>query len=216
MDPSREVDFNFDLARVKVEPKQDRRVKQEPKAEQESPDKCAICWTDPPTNAIRLDCGHIFCFLCIKSVAIATKRCALCRAEIEKDFDFGEFDLVGKAKLPAGSEDGYFWFYEGRTGWWLYDADTSRDIEEAYKNGKKRIDKLISGHVYVINLHSLRQYQKSDQSRSRFICRETLDLENILGVAGIRNKTILERMKLCRQRQHEAELNPTRINDLRF
>ena len=197
------------LAKIKVEP-QEVHVKVEPeevfvkKEPQEAyvktnSERCTICWNEPPVNAIRLECNHVFCFLCIKSVASATGRCALCRAEIDQDFEVGEFDLVGEAKFPAGSNDGYFWFYEGKRGWWLYDADTNKELEEAYQNGGKRIEKLIAGQVYVITLRNLSQYQKSDSSRSRKICRHTLDLDNILGLAGIRNDKLSEAIRRRRR-----------------
>lgn len=171
-------------------------------------DRCSICWNEPPVNAIRLDCNHLFCFLCIKSVAAATGRCALCRAEIDKDFDFGEFELVGEPKLPTGGPNGMYWFYEGKTGWWLYDADTNKELEEAHQNGMKQIERLISGQIYVINLVMSKQYQKSEPSRSRKICRRKLDLDNILGMAGIRDKNLVKSMR--RRQQTEASSTPHR------
>lgn len=132
--------------------------------------------------------------MCIKSEASRTQKCALCRADIDVDLDFGHLDVVGNIQLPCCSEDGYFWFYEGKTGWWMYDADTNSELEKAFRNGIKRIEKLIAGEVYVLSLRRLTQYRKDDRSRARKICRETLKLRSILGLAGLRDMKLLERL----------------------
>lgn len=195
--------FRINLAKIKVEPIREEPV--EVKAETKE-DICSVCWCEPPVNAVRLECNHIFCFLCIKSVALATGRCALCRSEINADFEHGHLDVEGEAKLPSPSDDGYFWFYEGKTGWWLYDAETNRELEQAYENEDKLIEKLIAGQVYVISLRKLKQYQKSDRSRTRKICRDTLELENILGIAGLRDRKLLEQLRRQHTRQPEFRL----------
>lgn len=185
--------LQVNFAKIKVEPSVESK---------EEPDKCSICWSEPPINAVQMDCNHVFCYLCIKSVASATGCCPLCRSEINVSFDFGEVKLVGDAKLPEGSKDGFFWFYKGRKGWWLYDADTTRELEAAFEAGKKRVERLIAGHVYVMSLKRLKQYRKDDELKTRQICREKLDLNDILGLAGMRNERLLD---CLRQRQQALE-----------
>lgn len=161
--------------------------------EAEIPQICSVCHNEPPTNPIKLNCGHIFCFLCVKSVFETTGICALCRAAINVDFDRQEHHVLGTIQVPS-SRSGYFWFYEGYRGWWLYDPDTNRDIELAHEQNEPRIEKLIAGHVYVIDLQAMKQFRKhGDENRSRKICRATLGLENIIGMGGLRGREF-ERM----------------------
>lgn len=138
-------------------------------------------------NAIRLNCGHIFCYLCIKGVAETTGVCALCRAEIDIEFNYRSHEILGAARLPS-SRDGYYWFYEGYQGWWLYDADTTREIEQAYQRGDAYIEKLVAGSVYTIDLQNMIQQRKDGEGRKRKICREKLSLNNILGLSGLRGE----------------------------
>ena len=98
------------------------------------------------------------------------------------------------------SSSGHYWFYEGFCGWWLYDADTNYDLEKASEQNEAQVEKLLAGHVYVLNLIEMTQYRKYDESRKRKICRATLELNNILGIAGLRSRNIddyLEMMKFA-------------------
>ncbi len=47
---------------------------------------CCICLCDKPNLPIKLVCGHIFCYLCIKSVKMSNVNatCPLCRTNIDK------------------------------------------------------------------------------------------------------------------------------------
>ena len=54
----------------------------------------------------QLQCRHIFCFLCVKGVAIQSKRCPMCRREIPPDY-LEHPDLVqGPLELALTLEDG--------------------------------------------------------------------------------------------------------------
>lgn len=135
-------------------------------------------------------------------MASRTQKCALCRTHIDVDLDFGHLDVVGNIQLPCASEDGYFWFYRSKTGWWMYDADTNSELEQAFRDGVKRIEKLIAGEVYVVSLSRLTQYRKDDKSRARKICRETLKLHGILGLAGLRDKKLLGRLSCTKNSEN--------------
>jgi len=47
--------------------------------------ECAVC-LQSCVHPARLDCGHIFCFLCIKGVSHASMRCPMCRRDIRPGF----------------------------------------------------------------------------------------------------------------------------------
>lgn len=83
--------------------------------------ECAVC-LQTCIHPAQLPCGHIFCFLCIKGIANQSKRCAMCRQEIPRDF-IEQPNLLQPAKsldVPESFDGGYQWFYEGRNGNLLY------------------------------------------------------------------------------------------------
>merc|ERR1712038_883808 len=47
--------------------------------------ECAVC-LQTCVHPARLDCGHIFCFLCVKGVSHASMRCPMCRRDIRPGF----------------------------------------------------------------------------------------------------------------------------------
>lgn len=167
------------------------------RAQPQVPTMCSICHSEPPVNAIQLNCGHIFCFLCIKSVSEAIGVCALCRAEIGIEFNFREHPILGVARVPT-SINGHYWYYEGYRGWWLYDADTNRHIEDAYQRGESTLERFIAGSTYIIDVVNLVQQRKDQDGRPRKICRATLELENILGMAGLKGRDFSEMLEMMK------------------
>ena len=165
--------------------------------QEQDPTICVICHGEPPTNAVRLGCGHIFCYLCAKSEAQIRGICPLCRTEISIGFDTQEHSIIGVARLPTSS-DGYYWFYEGARGWWLFDADTNSDIEDAFVNDRKYVEKFIAGSIYSIDLDKMEQRRKDGSGRARKLIRSTLKLENIVGMAGIRGEDFEDLLDLMR------------------
>lgn len=163
----------------------------------EEPNICAICRNEPPINGVSLDCYHVFCYLCIKGVAETTGCCPLCRREIALDFDYQDHCIVGVARIPR-SHQGYYWFYEGFRGWWLFDAETNNAIEDAYNQGTTHLERFIAGHIYQIDLESMVQKRRDGDGRTRKIRRDKLDLDNILGMGGIRGKDFEEYLEMMK------------------
>ena len=50
----------------------------------ESGEECPICLGNI-TLPIALECGHVFCMVCVKGIANTTKNCAICRRDIARD-----------------------------------------------------------------------------------------------------------------------------------
>lgn len=171
---------------------------------QDDLDLCSICHNDPPVNGVRLKCGHVFCYLCIKSASELTGVCALCRTEIGLEFNFQEHSILGTVKVPS-SLNGYYWFYEGYRGWWMYDADTNRDLESAYQRGEPKLETFIAGGVYVIDIVNKVQRRKDEDGRPRNICRATLELENILGMAGLKGQDFRETLDMMRYAERHID-----------
>lgn len=142
--------------------------RQEVSNSQQVPD-CAVC-LQPCLHPVKLECLHIFCFLCVKGVAATqppdNKTCPMCRRQIPRDF-FANPNLlqpVDKVLAPAEAaseaaavttdqsdsqtpepKEPFKWFYHGRSGgWWEYDPRTADDLEKAYQ---KHSISILSGQL---------------------------------------------------------------------
>jgi len=152
--------------------------------------ECAIC-LNPCLQPVQLPCGHIFCFLCAKGIALQSKKCALCRATIPQSFLFKPNMYAKKLDVDESGDDAedpvtdsYAWFYQGKQGWWKYDERTSEEIETAYVEKLDSLDVLIAGAVYIIDLKNKIQYQKNRNWRRREIKRDVVTASR-KGVAGM-------------------------------
>ena len=88
---------------------------------------CPVC-IQPCVHPVKLPCGHIFCFLCMKGVAMRNRTCALCRQPIPPSY-LNNPELVDKSDLDHVPDE-VKWFYEGRNhGWWQFEARMEKDIE---------------------------------------------------------------------------------------
>lgn len=148
---------------------------------------------------VKLPCGHIFCFLCIKGVVLRSRRCALCRHSLTVDYlenptlikvveKANKEEKASKAKEKTSDEteaDEFVWYYEGRNGWWSYDEKTSPELEKSFKSGQRSCTLLIAGFLYVIDFENMFQTRKNEPGRRRRIKRDKKDVES-KGVAGIR------------------------------
>lgn len=151
---------------------------------------------------VKLPCGHIFCFLCIKGVVLRSRKCALCRHSVTVDYlenptlikvvdKDNKESKASKADVKHVEDDDpqeFGWYYEGRNGWWAYDEKTSTEVEKAFKNGQRTCILLIAGFLYVIDFENMFQTRKNEPGRRRRIKRDKRDVES-KGVAGIRIPT---------------------------
>ncbi|XP_044255907.1 E3 ubiquitin-protein ligase rnf146-like [Tribolium madens] len=151
--------------------------------------ECAVCLQNC-VHPAQLPCGHIFCFLCVKGIANQSKKCAMCRQEIPKDF-IEQPNLLEKPyqKETEGFDGGYQWFYEGKNGWWQYDERTSKEIEAAYKRGEQTSELLIAGFLYIIDLENMLQLRRNEPGRRRKIKRDFATIPK-KGIAGLRTPEI--------------------------
>nr|XP_008198978.1 PREDICTED: E3 ubiquitin-protein ligase rnf146 isoform X1 [Tribolium castaneum] len=154
--------------------------------------ECAVCLQNC-VHPAQLPCGHIFCFLCVKGIANQSKKCAMCRQEIPKDF-IEQPNLLEKPyqrEASEGFDGGYQWFYEGKNGWWQYDERTSREIEAAYKRGEQTSELLIAGFLYIIDLENMLQLRRNEPGRRRKIKRDFATIPK-KGIAGLRTPETLD------------------------
>ncbi|KAM3721643.1 E3 ubiquitin-protein ligase [Dirofilaria immitis] len=181
----------------------------------EKNDECPICYQEFAYKTELPDCGHKFCFLCIKGVALRHGACPLCRKNIPSSLflDPVLMTLANQQKtiIPATSAesvgivaenidslrenaDKVQWFYGARHGgWWRYECRHENEIEKAYQNGLHTIELLIAGSLFCINFDSMCQYKKDLGRRSEFT-RPVKRIERgdcslvgtVRGIAGLR------------------------------
>uniref|UniRef100_A0A182QNH4 E3 ubiquitin-protein ligase n=1 Tax=Anopheles farauti TaxID=69004 RepID=A0A182QNH4_9DIPT len=157
--------------------------------------ECPVC-LQTCVHPVRLPCGHIFCFLCVKGVAFKNLRCAMCRCDIPLTYlDHPQLvngvEEIVRAATATASGDGdneYRWYYEGGHGWWQYDERTSQELEEAYLRGEKSCKILVAGFVYIVSFEHKCQIRQNDYSRIRRIKRDLVTIPK-KGVAGLRLDT---------------------------
>lgn len=153
-------------------------------------DECLVCH-----NALVLPytspCGHVFCYLCLKSKCEYNSVCPVCHYLIS-------FDICENVENPAGSiyleSTKPTWLYQGRNdGWWRYDPVTDKILEEGYQNylnehDSSTIDVTILNRSYIIDFEHMTQAPRFF-GQTRGIKRVDEDNDNIFikGIAGLQN-----------------------------
>lgn len=147
---------------------------------------CAIC-LQKCYHPTRLPCGHVFCFLCVKGVTIQNKKCAMCRAFIPANYLDNPvlLEIITPLQSIEDSEEDYQWFYEGRNGWWKYDARSNMELESTFNRGESECTLLLAGALYSIDFQSMTQVKRTDPTRRRKVRRDT-PLFPAKGIAGIK------------------------------
>lgn len=74
------------------------------------------------------------------------------------------------------------------------------ELEAAFAEGKERLELLIAGHIYVVDLHLMLQYRKDQPARRRTIKRNRSSIAiDIKGIAGLRIEWIVDTVFIQRQ-----------------
>ncbi|XP_011555304.2 E3 ubiquitin-protein ligase rnf146 [Plutella xylostella] len=148
---------------------------------------CAVC-LQKCHHPTQLPCGHIFCFLCVKGVAIQSRKCAMCRAAIPPDYLDHPVLLEKLTQSNTYQENGtdeHQWYYEGRNGWWKYDERSNVELEAAWSEGEMECLLLLAGALYCIDFSTMIQTRQSDPTRRRRVRRDAPSLP-AKGIAGIK------------------------------
>lgn len=149
---------------------------------------CAVC-LQKCNHPTKLPCGHIFCFLCVKGITFQSKKCAMCRAEIPPNYLDNPILLEPQSNDEIDTtevqENTFQWFYEGRNGWWQYDERSNTELETAFNAGDSVCTLLLAGTLYNIDFESMTQVRRSDQTRRRYVRRESPMFPS-KGIAGIK------------------------------
>lgn len=166
-------------------------------------DNCSICLEDPIFK-IKLDCNHIFCYLCLKTFLEKGKlSCPNCRADINES-------VLEEAHICIDYIDEYYqekgnWTYSGRNnGHWYYDKITADEIEEKYQNWKDGGDSSfmirILNRDYTIDFTDMTQSSFGRKRTINRICDNDMSLL-IKGFAGLRAST-----NLCETDENDINL----------
>ncbi|CAG0922704.1 unnamed protein product [Notodromas monacha] len=147
---------------------------------------CAVC-LQSCVHPVKLPCGHHFCYLCVKGVALLSKKCAMCRQEIPWEcLDNPELLREEEFIRSASETSAEKWYYEGRNGWWQYDDRTSAELENAFTKNEAVVEVLVAGFVYIVDLIQMTQCRKNGMGRVRSVKRDSGQIPNKIGVAGLR------------------------------
>ena len=153
----------------------------------EQDDPCPVCF-EQPLHPVKLPCGHTYCFLCAKGLCESNimsnaGTCSLCRSPIPPHFfRHPQVHVDQDAEKNHGN---FFWYYEGRNGWWRFDERNNDDLESAFQEGKGIVHFLICGNMYVIDFKNMVQFRMDGSGRVRSIKRESTEIANAKGVAGL-------------------------------
>lgn len=161
--------------------------------------QCCICM-DELNLPITTDCGHHFCFLCLKGVIETStySQCPLCRSVITTDLDDFHVDedfLIDKKDMII-----HYWMYSGRNfGWWNYDEKTNELIEEYYQDfigddtssdEEEEYVITIGPNEYIIDFSAMMQIKKNAPNKKRSIKRVSVQDTSsvqVKGTAGIKD-----------------------------
>ena len=132
------------------------KLEESGKKEEKTEDFCPICY-DKPLHPVTLPCGHVYCFLCGKGlVESGTSQCAMCRSVIPRDF----FKHPNTSVEVEEEGQDFFWYYQGRNGWWRFDERNNKDLEDSFQDKKEKVHFLICGHLYVIDFKKMVSVKK--------------------------------------------------------
>jgi E3 ubiquitin-protein ligase RNF146 len=100
---------------------------------------CGICLESHLELPVKLECNHIFCFLCAKSWFEQNPQhsCPLCRKEIQQNI--AKLDIVNTSTNTSTTSTStqpseWIWQYSGRRyGSWDYSPNTNKLLEEKYQ-----------------------------------------------------------------------------------
>lgn len=117
-------------------------------------DKCAKCGQDP-LLVVDLNCGDIYCFLCLKSIWIFNVmnsniiKCLKCNMDSKVDIEHISRDFRTVLSGLAGK---YVWLYISKSndGWWMFDPKTSKNIETTYVQGIPQCSYNIGDTNYIV------------------------------------------------------------------
>jgi len=166
-----------------------------PEGQERTGEECSVC-LDPPVHPVTLPCNHTFCYLCAKGLGSGTALCSLCRRPIPRGF-LESAEVLHKASQelndtpPVEAQALWQWFYEGRNGWWRFESRNNEELEESFQEGRGKVETLICGQLYVIDLVAMEQFQKSMPQRKRRIKRD-LKTAQCKGVAGLGKRSWLQ------------------------
>ena len=153
-------------------------------------DVCSICRYSL-NIPIKLECGHEYCFLCIKSSHTILNECPYCRKTI--NINLNNVTIKNQDLIVFNLEN--LWVYSDISDlkWWLHNPVTNKEIEDLYNNYKlsNQVDYTyiisIAINNYIIDFKNMKQISKDDniEKNIKRVTIEEAKKINIMGVANI-------------------------------
>jgi hypothetical protein len=160
-----------------------------------SKDCCAICFHISTLPLELSDCGHSFCFTCVKEHKIKNPqafKCPLCRAPITDNISHIKVDNLDKAIERYIDEP--FWLYQSKDyqGWWMYEYYMNQRIEQLYQADRTSTTNqfLLGVRPYNIDFNAMQQedqqYHKHRKvQRFDKFDKQSIQSWKIRGIAGV-------------------------------
>lgn len=143
----------------------------------------------------------------IRSSPQASKACAMCRAPFSIDQLEQSLEIEKKSLETQQQSSEVQWLYEGKSGFWIYDENSTSELENAYNQKKNDIVITIAGFAYCVDFQKMIQFPAFHPERIRKIKRtEQFKLDEnefkIKGIAGLRVK---ERASMSNDQQTTSQ-----------
>jgi hypothetical protein len=156
---------------------------------------CCYCFHIPTLPLTLSECGHSFCYTCVKEHKIknpATFKCPLCRRPINDNIAHIKVDNPDKAIGRYIGEP--CWLYQTKDcqGWWMYEYYMNSKLEKLYQEDNTKTDNQFMLGVRPYTIDFVNMVQKDNRyQRKRKVHRldkfEKTSVSDwkIRGIAGV-------------------------------
>ena len=148
---------------------------------------CKIC-NEVSSLPYKLNCGHIYCFICLKSVINnGNSSCPQCNIFISDDLTKVKINDLYKYTVDYRK---IFWVYSSNFAnhWWCYNNDSNIQIENIYNDYKSRLDIKKGLHTIDVNLSNIENNENSNSENDE--CDDDNYLDN--KISKLNNYNILQ------------------------
>lgn len=160
-----------------------------------SKDCCCYC-LHVPTLPLKLsECGHSFCFTCVKEHKInnpAAFKCPLCRRPINDNIAHIKVDNPDKAIDRYMNNACWLYQTKDHQGWWMYEYYVNKKLEELYQEDPTKTDNQFTLGVRSYTIDFVNMEQKDNRYQRKRKVQRLDNFQNnhindwkIRGIAGV-------------------------------
>lgn len=160
-----------------------------------SKDCCCYCFHIPTLPLTLSQCGHSFCYTCVKEHKLSnpsTFKCPLCRTDINDDINHVKVDNLDAAINRYLNKP--CWMYQSKDckGWWMYEFYTNKKMEQLYQEDSTKQDNnfMLGVRSYTVDFSTMEQrdnqYHKNRKvQRIDKFEKQIIEDWNVRGIAGV-------------------------------